>query len=119
MRTESEAVSQDGDATKPSRAAPCLLQHTEESPPREEEARRAALAPPHPAAGAAPVEEAGAASVTGCPAGFGVATSIYTCAVAAICAEPSGVVMKLCRSSREPPPYSNYPRYSPGGRLVL
>ena len=57
MRTESEAVSQDGDATKPSRSAPCLPQHTEESPPREEEARRAALAP---TLGRGKEEEAGA-----------------------------------------------------------
>ena len=45
MHAKSEAVSQDGEATKPSRSAPCLLQHTEGSPPREDEARRATLAP--------------------------------------------------------------------------
>ena len=45
MQTESKAVSQEGEATKPSRSAPRLLQHTEGSTPREDEARRAALAP--------------------------------------------------------------------------
>ena len=45
MRTESETVSQDGEATKPSRSASCLPQHTEGSTPPESEARRAALAP--------------------------------------------------------------------------
>ena len=45
MHTESKAVSQDGEATKPSRSEPSLLQHTEGSTPPEDEARRAALAP--------------------------------------------------------------------------
>ena len=45
MQTESKAVSQDGEAAKPNRSAPRLLQHTEGSTPREDEARRAALAP--------------------------------------------------------------------------
>ena len=38
-------MSQDGGATKPSRSAACLLQRMRGNPPREDEARRAALAP--------------------------------------------------------------------------
>ena len=38
-------MSQDGEATKPSRSASCLLQRIGGNPPREDEARRAALAP--------------------------------------------------------------------------
>ena len=36
---------QGGGATKPIRSAACLLQRMGEDPPREDEARRAALAP--------------------------------------------------------------------------
>ena len=36
---------QGGGATKPIRSAACLLQRLGENPPREDEARRAALAP--------------------------------------------------------------------------
>ena len=45
MQTERQAVSQDGEATKPSRSAPRLLQHAEGNTPFEDEARRATLAP--------------------------------------------------------------------------
>ena len=38
-------MSQGGGATTPNRSAACLLQRMGENPPREDEARRAALAP--------------------------------------------------------------------------
>ena len=38
-------MSQGGGATNPNRSAACLLQRMGENPPREDEARRAALAP--------------------------------------------------------------------------